>query len=186
MKNITDIASSLDDESRIQNEPYSKDRSQIRGWAIDANSKNDPTFPMRQRHKESTKNHDWQRPSLQAVTTEVLHSNERPNLTATFGTASPPSGLSGTIRRFAFKYSEGKIIHWLALLLADRVNVLEGFGSDLRKGYAPNILKERGTKAAWKHNPDAVVKKVIIGVAILTSIAIILNRKQKKLACKNN
>ncbi len=50
---------------------------------------------------------------MQPVNVEVLHSNERPHLTAVFGTSSPPSGLSGSIRRFAFRYSESSYGHWL-------------------------------------------------------------------------
>jgi len=37
-----------------------------------------------------------------------------------------PSGISGVFSRKAFKYSEGNWSHWLLLILADRVNILEG------------------------------------------------------------
>lgn len=59
------------------------------------------------------------RPEQQPVTVEVLHSNERPNITAVFGTSTPPAGLSGVIRRYAFKQRELGYGHWLPLLLAD-------------------------------------------------------------------
>lgn len=60
-------------------------------------------------------------PQLQKV--EILRSNERPGLTPVFGTSTPPSGLSGMLRRAAFKFSENDLRHWLILLFADRVNV---------------------------------------------------------------
>jgi hypothetical protein len=42
-----------------------------------------------------------------------------------FGTAQPPAGLSGLIRRFAYRYPDNKPRRWLMLMLADRVDVLE-------------------------------------------------------------
>jgi hypothetical protein len=61
-------------------------------------------------------------------------------------------GVSGMLRRHAFKYSEGKWAHWLTLLVADRVNVIEGIISDIKQGHFPNIIAERGGKAEWKYN----------------------------------
>ncbi len=177
MKNITDKPSTTD---KPTSRPYASDKSHILGWAIDANTKNDPTYPMRRRSKEDTKSYDWKRPSLQAAHTEILHSNERPGLTAVFGTSAPLSGLSGIIRRFAFKYSEGKIYHWLALLLADRVNMVEGLVADISQGHLPNVLTESGIKAEWKHNPKAVITKAVIGAAIVTSIFLLLKHKRNE------
>ena len=76
-------------------------------------------------------------------TVEVLHSNERPDLTSVFGTSTPPSGPSGSLRRLAFRYSESSYGHWLPLVLADRVSVVEGVVGDLKHGHVPNILAER-------------------------------------------
>lgn len=180
MENFTEKSSSRSNDMLTKNEAYAAINSHIKGWGIDANPKNDPTYPMRNRKNEGTKSYEWQRPPLQKPNTEILHSNERPNLTATFGTSAPLTGLSGSLRRFAFKHSEGKFIHWLALLLADRINVIEGLAGDLARGRAPNLLKERGTNAEWKHNPDAVVKKAVVGLAIVTSLVLIFKLKQKK------
>ncbi|MGB4399920.1 MAG: hypothetical protein WBJ10_11160 [Daejeonella sp.] len=38
---------------------------------------------------------NWERPEQQKESVEILHSNERPSVSAVFGTTSPPSGLSG-------------------------------------------------------------------------------------------
>lgn len=64
---------------------------------------------MKHRTDEEHKGYNWNRPPQQPINVEELHSNERPNVTAVFGTSVPPSGLSGMIRRIAFKYGEGSL-----------------------------------------------------------------------------
>lgn len=156
-----------------------KDFSHIKGWGIDADPKNDPTYPMKRRTDAEQQGYSWQRPTQQPVNIEVLHSIERPNVSAVFGTSTPPSGLSGMIRRFAFKYSESSYGHWLPLLLADRVNVVEGVLEDLSKGHVPNIFAEKGWNAEWKHNPEGLVQKVAIGVLVTTAVVVLLSRKKE-------
>lgn len=143
--------------------------SHIKGWGVDANDENEPTYPMKKYTGDDHRRLDYPRPPLQPVTVEVLHSNERPGLTAVFGTSSPPSGLSGIIRRFAFRYSEGSWGHWLPLILADRVNVVEGIIDDLRQGHVPNIIKERGWTAEWKYNRKGLIRNVAIGVGVASA-----------------
>lgn len=145
----------------------------IKGWGIDADPKNDPTYPMKDYTGDDHRRLNYDRPSAQSEDVEILHSNERPNLSAVFGTAVPPSGLSGMVRRYAFKHSEGSFGHWIPLLLADRINAVEGIVDDLRHGHIPNIFAERGWKSEWKHNPRGLAKKVLIGVA-LTAVALTL------------
>ncbi|HZF65767.1 MAG TPA: hypothetical protein VEZ55_14830 [Chitinophagaceae bacterium] len=156
------------------------ERTDIPGWGIDADPENDPTYPMKQRTNEEHEGYSWDRPTQQSVDVEILHSNERPNVTAVFGTSTPPSGLSGAIRRFAFKHSENEYSHWLPLLLADRVNVVEGIIDDLKKGYVPNIFAEKGLKAEWKHNPQGLVKRVVITAAVTYGIYRWLSSSDKK------
>ncbi len=152
--------------------------SQIKGWGVDANPKNDPTYPMKKRNNGEHAGYSWERPPQQPINVEVLHSNERPNVSATFGTSTPPSGLSGMIRRVAFKYSESSYGHWLPLMLADRVGVVEGMLEDLTRGRVPNILAERGWKAEWKHNRKSLVTRVLIG-AVLASAAVVYLRSRR-------
>src|SRR5690554_3177016 len=97
----------------------------INGWGIDADPKNEPTYPMKDYTGDDHKRLEYDRPVRQVSDIEVLHSNERPGVSAVFGTSVPLSGLSGKLRRHAFMYSEGHFGHWLTLLLADRVNVVE-------------------------------------------------------------
>jgi hypothetical protein len=147
------------------------DPSQVKGWGADADRGNDPTYPMKKRNDGEHEGYTWERPAQQPVDVEVLHSNERPNVSAAFGTSTPPAGLSGMIRRFAFKYSESSYGHWLPLMLADRVGVVEGYLEDLSRGHVPNVFAERGWKAEWKHNRKSLVTRVAVG-AVLASAAV--------------
>ena len=147
-------------------EHTAKDPSQIKGWGVDADSKNDPTYPMKHRNDGEHAGYSWERPPQQPITTEILHSIERSNVTSVFGTSTPPSGLSGSIRRFAFGYSESSYGHWLPLMLADRVSVVEGILGDLKYGHVPNIFAELGWKAEWKHNRISLLRRILAGAAV--------------------
>lgn len=151
----------------------------INGWGIDIDPKNDPTYPIKkQRTDEERAGYTWERPAQQPVDMEVLHSNERPNVSAVFGTSMPPRGLSGMLRRYAFQYGEGSMLHWLPLLLADRVNEVEGIVEDLAKGHLPNIFAEKGYGAQWKFDRKRVIAKIAIGTALTAAtVAYVLNRK---------
>jgi hypothetical protein len=152
--------------------------SEVKGWGIDADPKNDPTYPMKNRNNGEHLGYSWDRPAQQAETVEILHSNERPNLTSAFGTSTPPAGLSGVIRRAAFQYSENSYGHWVPLMLADRVGMVEGVLSDLAHGHVPNIFGEMGLKAEWEHNRKSLVTKVVVG-AVIASVAIAFLRRNK-------
>ncbi|WPP51167.1 hypothetical protein [Catalinimonas niigatensis] len=166
-------------------ENIAKNYSHIKGWGVDADPKNDPTYPMKQRTDEEQKGYSWERPPQQPINIEVLHSNERPNVSAVFGTSAPPSGLSGMIRRFAFRYGEGSYGHWLPLILADRVNVVEGILSDFSHGRIPNFFEERGMKAQWKYDRKSFVQKVAVGVvATTTIIALLVSKKENRRIAK--
>ena len=147
-----------------------KDYSHIKGWGVDADPKNDPTYPIKNRNNGEQEGYSWERPPQQPIDVEVLHSNERPNVTAVFGTSRPPSGLSGMIRRFAFNYSESSYGHWLPLMLADRVNVIEGILEDLMHGHIPNIFEELGWKAEWRYNRKNLVLRVLVRVVLISAI----------------
>jgi hypothetical protein len=151
-------------------EETGKDTSRVKGWGIDADPKNDPTYPMKIRNNREHEGYRWERPSQQPIDIEVLHSNERPNITAVFGTSMPPSGLSGRIRRVAFTHSESSYGHWLPLMLADRVNAVEGLLDDLRKGHVPNVFKESGWKAEWQHNRKRVVRRILVGTLVASVV----------------
>jgi hypothetical protein len=146
-----------------------KDHSQINGWGVDADPKNDPTYPMKNRDDGEHAGYSWERPQQQPITVEVLHSNERPDVTSVFGTSTPPSGLSGVIRRVAFRYSESSYGHWLPLMLADRVGVVEGILDDLGHGHVPNLFAERGWKAEWRHNRASLILRILVILALISA-----------------
>jgi hypothetical protein len=152
------------------------------GWGSDADPKNEPTYPMKKYTGDDHERLNYKRPTQQPVDVEILHSNERPNVTAVFGNATPPTGLSGAIRRYAFRYSEGSFGHWLPLLLADRVNMVEGVIDDFKKGHIPNIWSERGYNAEWKHNRTGFLKKAAVCALVTTAVvaAIVYRKKRKK------
>ena len=146
-----------------------KDPSQIKGWGVDADPRNDPTYPMKHRDDGEHAGYSWERPPQQPIDTEILHSIERPNVTSVFGTSTPPSGLSGVIRRIAFRYSESSYGHWLPLMLADRVSVVEGVLGDLKHGHVPNVFAELGWKAEWKYNRNSLVRRILVRVVLITA-----------------
>lgn len=160
-------------------ENLANDYTHIKGWGIDADPENEPTYPIKKYTGDDHQRSNWERPPQQMETIEVLHSNERPTLSAVYGNTLPPTGLSGSLRRYAFKFSESSYGHWLPLILADRVNMVEGLIDDIKEGHFPNIFAERGWKAELKHNPVGVAKKVIVTVVVATLILKMLKKKNK-------
>lgn len=154
-------------------ENTAKDPGLLPGWGIDADPKNDPTYPMRHRMNVGQDPDSNHRPTLQLVDEELLTSIERKNVSAVFGTPLPPHGLSGAIRRWAFKYSESNYAHWLPLLVADRVDMVEGVLGDLAHGHVPNIFAERGAKMDWKYNRSGFITRLAT-ISLLTAGAIVL------------
>jgi hypothetical protein len=161
-------------------ENINADYKNIPGWGTDADPENEPNYPIKKYTGDDHMRLNWERPPLQPVNMEVLHSNERPNVSAVFGATLPPSGLSGVIRRKAFKFSESEYGHWLNLLLADRINVIEGIIDDLRHAHFPNIFSEKGWGADWKYNRKAIVKRVVIAALVTTAVISVLNKKRSK------
>ena len=151
-------------------------RDQIQGWGADLDHANRPAYPM-----ERTPPRLERVPSMvpQLPKVEILRSNERPGMTPVFGTSTPPTGLSGMLRRFAFKFSENDIRHWLVLLFADRVNVGEGIVEDLGRGHLPNIFKEMGGPAEFRYNRAGAMRKVAVATAV-TGLAIYLYRRKRR------
>ena len=147
------------------------DMQRTPGQGLDADPRNDPTYPMRDRSRADGPGMAWVRPSLQPPSVEVLQSIEHNRRPAAFGTSTPPSGLSGVFRRAAFRYSESQWGHWLLLLLADRINVVEGVLADLSHGRVPNFLAERGIRSELQHNRPAFIRRSITVAAV--SLAVI-------------
>lgn len=153
------------------------DTSAIPGWGVDADPDNDPAFPIRHSEERRTRGLDWDRPAQQVPGVEVLRSIEHERLPAVVGTSTPPSGLSGAIRRYAFRRSESDWWHWLLLMGADRINVVEGVAEDLARGRLPNIPAEMGARAEWRHNRTGFAVKAGATLAIGAALVLALRRR---------
>jgi len=55
----------------------------------------------------------------------LTHRRELRGMTPVFGTGQPLHSISGLLRRMAYRIPESRARHWMTLLLADRVDVLE-------------------------------------------------------------
>ena len=112
----------------------------------------------------------------------MLTSIEYPRRPAVFGSTAPPSGLSGRVRRLAFRFSESRWSHWLLLMLADRINVAEGVLGDLGRGRLPDLVEEFGLKARWKSAVPSsrAAAAVLVGGGLLVSAYLIARRRDSR------
>ncbi len=169
-------------------ETITEKSSKIKGWGIDEDPRNEPTYPMKNYTGDDHKRLNYQKPKQQTKTIEVLHSNERPSVTSVYGTSVPLSGLSGFIRRLAFRYSESSFGHWFPLIFADRINIWEGFLHDFKRGIIPNIFKERGLKAELKYNKKHFIATTATRVLVTTFVFAWLmtsGRRKKRRAARS-
>jgi hypothetical protein len=132
--------------------PIDELRARIPGWGADLDPKDRPSVPQERFEPDFSGAH-WEFPERQPELWPRERSIEHKFLTPVFGTACPPRGVSGKIRRYAYaKYSEGRAAHWLLLLGADRVDAL---GSTLRSfvSFHPdNLLAETGVRSELTHH----------------------------------
>lgn len=164
---------------RDDNMKSAADFSHIKGWGSDLDHKNRPAYPMERKPPRLEGLH-WHDLEDQPLRMKVYHSVERPGVTPVFGTSAPPSGLSGMIRDIAYRLSENDVRHWLLLLFADRVNVVEGIGQDLMRGHIPNIFSEMGAKAELKHNPlGFATKSAAVAGAVWVGYRLITDRTKR-------
>lgn len=155
-----------------------RDMSHIQGWGADLDRKNRPAVPM----ERTPPRLDVQPLPLkrQPSSVEVLVSPEHlEGLTPVFGTTVPPRGLSGWLRRQAFQMTENDVRHFMMLMLADRVDMVEGLGEDLARGHVPNILGEMGIKAEWQYNKAGLVRKAAVAAAAGAALYWLLRRRDR-------
>lgn len=135
--------------------------NQIPGWGADLDPSRRPAYPKEHVPENGTGAH-WDMPEQQVPPHKIFKSVEHARLTPVFGTSVAPVGLSGLIRGWAYTMSEARPMHWMLLLAADRVNVVEGILMDLSNGIIPNPIKERGLLAEMKHNPAAFARRMFV------------------------
>lgn len=156
----------------VQQQNVEHDKS--KGWGVDADLETRPYKPVH-RPQANTGAHWGEKPPAQPRTVEILKSIERPDLTAVYGTVNPPKGLSGIIRRWAFKSSEGNFSHWLPLMLADRVDFIEGLFEDAMSGKMPRIFGD-GYYIDYKYNKKKFYVRVAKNVAVTAGAIYLIKR----------
>jgi len=82
---------------------------------VDLDPKRRPGTP-RFRKPERWPNARWPIPQQQGEPSAALHGK----VTPVFGTAVPLAGVSGAVRRLAYRISDHRASHWLLLLAGDR------------------------------------------------------------------
>jgi hypothetical protein len=159
--------------------PHLVDVAMIPGWGVDADPRNDPTYPMRDQSQDHGLTRKWDRPPVQVPDVEILQSIEHVRQPAVVGTSTPPSGLSGMLRRGAFRWSESNWLHWLILLGADRINVVEGVVDDLAHARIPNIPAEMGIRSELQYNKRGFARKMAVIGGIAAAVGLIAWRRSK-------
>jgi hypothetical protein len=152
---------------------------EVEGWGADLEPQTRPAYPRERTPPRFISPH-WDELEQQAPTVTVYHSIERPGLTPVFGTAQPPSGVSGLIRGAAFRYSENDLRHWLMLMFADRINVVEGLLDDLVHGHIPNVFREMGGRAEWRYNRVGFYRKAAIAGTAVLLVAFLTRRRRRR------
>ncbi|MFI5911782.1 hypothetical protein [Dactylosporangium sp. NPDC051541] len=129
-------------------------RARIPGWGADLDPKDRPAVP-REQFDPGLSGAPWDFPERQPERWPRERSIEHAMLTPVFGTSCPPRGLSGAMRRYAYRrYSEARAAHWLLLLAADRVDVAESRVRSALRGH-PDPIVPTGLHAEVTHHGRA-------------------------------
>jgi hypothetical protein len=127
-------------------------RARIPGWGADLDPKDRPSFPKLQFQDDLT-GARWEFPERQPEKWPRERSIEHKFLTPVFGTAQPPTGVSGAIRKLSYRrYSEGRLAHWMLLILADRVDAWENHLMSFLTLRPDNPITETGVLSEFKRH----------------------------------
>jgi hypothetical protein len=125
-------------------------RARIPGWGVDLDPNDRPSVPQ-ERFDPTFSGAHWDFPDRQPEKWPRERSIEHRFLTPVFGTATPPRGLSGAIRKYAYaKFSEGRAAHWLLLLAADRVDSLTSSVRSIATTHPDNPITQTGVLSEFK------------------------------------
>jgi hypothetical protein len=140
--------------NKPQEPPSSEElRARIPGWGADLDPADRPSVP-RERFDPGATGAHWEIPEQQQETWPRERSIEHQRLTPVFGTSAAPKGLSGTMRKYAYRrFSEGRAAHWLILLAADRVDAIESHLRSLLTLRPDNPVTESGVLSEFAHKP---------------------------------
>ena len=165
-------------------------RARIPGWGADLDPNDRPAVPQERFDPDLSGAH-WEFPERQPELRPRERSVEHASLTPVFGTACPPRGISGVMRRYAYaKYSEGRAAHWLILLASDRVDALESTLRSLVSRRPDNPVAETGVLAEPQRrgrnradrvhqplDPIIVAAPWVAGAAVAYAVMRRLNRR---------
>jgi len=127
-------------------------RARIPGWGVDLDPADRPAVPQ-EVFDPGRYGARWEFPERQPELTPRERSIEHAFLTPVFGTVCPPKGLSGVVRRYAYRrFSEGRAAHWLLLVAADRIDVLESTAASYASRQPDNPVAETGVRAEFTHH----------------------------------
>lgn len=127
-------------------------RTRIPGWGVDLDPKDRPSVPREQFDPGRTGAH-WDFPERQPERWPRERSNEHKFLTPVFGTSCPPKGLSGAMRKLAYRrYSEARAAHWLILIAADRVDAIESHLRSFVTLRPDNPITQSGVRSEFSHH----------------------------------
>lgn len=130
-------------------------RARIPGWGSDLDPADRPSVPKLSRDAGTTGAH-WERPEQQTGGRGRERSIEHAHLTPVFGTAQPLRGLAGVVRRYAYRrFSEGRLAHWMLLVLGDRIDVAAHRVTDALRGRPDDLVGETGIGAERGKRPIA-------------------------------
>jgi hypothetical protein len=131
-------------------------RARIPGWGVDLDPKDRPSVPKERFDPSATGAH-WDFPERQPEKWPRERSIEHKFLTPVFGTSCPPKGLSGAMRKLAYRrYSEGRAAHWLILIAADRVDAAESHLRSLATLHPAEFRRHGIDSRIGKHRADVV------------------------------
>jgi hypothetical protein len=151
--------------------------SEIPGWGSDLERADRPGVP-RDKAPQLGAESLYLEVEQQIPPHRIHKSTEHARLTPVFGTSCPPRGVSGRLRDFAYRFSEGRLVRWVSLLAADRVDMAEGLLADVARLRPPNVVREMGLSSEWRYNRNRVVK-----VAAVTGVAVaiyLLARRRRR------
>jgi hypothetical protein len=104
-----------------------------------------PGVPMETQPRALTPTVHWTEPARMKPQRGITKRRELKSLTPVYSTALKPKGIAGLLRRLAYRIPETEARHWMTLLLADRVDVVE---HRFRKLYKLLVVVPAGTAAA--------------------------------------
>jgi hypothetical protein len=126
-------------------------RARIPGWGADLDPADRPSYPKLQYPADTGAR--WDFPERQPEKWPRERSIEHAFVTPVFGTAQPPKGLSGAVRKYAYRrFSEGRLAHWLLLVVADRIDAVESHLTSLVSGRPDEPITESGVKGEFTHD----------------------------------